>query len=497
MKIDDDHAVRATLVVGRAWVGAGLVPLIAAIAFWLWPHGRFDPLHSSVLKALLLLSTGLIAFGYRRIAAGPSIRHAASHGGNRFRLSRIPFWEQDWSPIRRRLAGMSPSNGFATSGDAEIGEFASTIRTIAANGAAIVFTERVLPDEAASRYLPPFDDTVAIAAVRAYLHGEVGFETETELETADGEAICVVVSFDFQDDPTGGVGVLMSAVDISPYKFSVPDRSDDGALGTTAIDADAMGILTTAIVDELCEHLSTVQISAESTVRWLGRADPDLMEVRKSIRNVLLANDRSAIIIRLARDFLRKSGTSLESLSLADLIDETALLMANELSAAGIDHELLIADDLPEITADRAAIQQLLMQLLAVAIEVLKVEETLERRLTIMANRHHDDEVIVAIEDNAGSIGPERLDPAAIPPAGIVSVERRRLAACRETVVAHGGKLRILRKPGLGSVISFTFPANGIGVVEGHKEDPPSIEEYVTLSEELSPLRSAPHTKRY
>ncbi|MBC3941875.1 ATP-binding protein [Sphingomonas albertensis] len=497
MKIEDDHAVRATLVAGRAWIGAGLVSLVAALAMSLWPHSLFGSLHEAALASLLVLSTGLIAFGHRRISAGPGIGPADAQGGNRFRFSRIPFWEQDWSPIRRRLAGMAPRSDFATSGDAEIGEFASTIRTIAANGAAIVFTERVTPDEAASRYLPPFDDAVALAAVRAYLHGDVGFETETELETADGEAICVVVSFDFPDDPTGDVGVLMSAVDISPYKSSVPERSDEGALARTSIDADAMGILTTAIVDELCEHLSTVQISAESTVRWLGRADPDLMEVRKSIRNVLLANDRSAIIIRLARDFLRKSGTSLESLSLADLIDETALLMANELSAAGIDHELLIADDLPEITADRAAMQQLLMQLLAVAIEALKVEETLERRLTILANRHHDDEVIVAIEDNAGSIGPERLDPAAIPSAGIVSVERRRLAACRETVVAHGGKLRILRRPGLGSVISFTFPANGIGVGEADGEVPPSIEEYVTLQEELSPLRSAPHTKRY
>jgi two-component system sensor kinase FixL len=497
MKIDDDHAVRATLVAGRAWVGAGLVPLVAALAISLWHHSLFGSLHAMALASLLVLSTGLIAFGYRRISAGPGIGPATAQGGNRFRLSRIPFWEQDWSPIRRRLAGMSPRSDFATSDNSEIGEFASTIRTIAANGAAIAFTEHVLPDEAASRYLPPFNDTVVIAAVRAYLHGEVGFETETELETVNGEAICVVVSFEFPDDPTGDVGVLMSAVDISPYKFSLPDRFDEGASGRTAIDADAMGILTTAIVDELCEHLSTVQISAESTVRWLGRADPDLMEVRKSIRNVLLANDRSAIIIRLARDFLRKSGTSLESISLAALIDETALLMANELSAAGIDHELLIADDLPEITADRAAMQQLLMQLLAVAIEALKVEETLERRLTILANRHHDDEVIVAIEDNAGSIGPERLDPAAFPSTGIVSVERRRLAACRETVVAHGGKLRILRRPGLGSVISFTFPANGIGVVKGDEEAPPSIEEYITLRDEMSPLRSAPHTKRY
>jgi two-component system sensor kinase FixL len=497
MKIEDDQTVRATLVAGRAWVGGGLVPLVAALAISLWPHNLFGSLHAVVLASLLVLSTGLIAFGYRRSSARPGIGPAVTQGGNLFRLTRVPYWEQDWSPIRRRLAGMSPRSDFATSDNSEIGEFASSIRTIAANGAAIAFTDHVLPDEAASRYLPPFSDTVAIAAVRAYLHGDVGFETETELETVDGETICVVVSFDFPDDPTGDVGVLMSAVDISPYKFSGPDLSDEGAFGRTAIGSDAMGILTTAIVDELCEHLSTVQISAESTVRWLGRADPDLMEVRKSIRNVLLANDRSAIIIRLARDFLRKSETSLESISLAALIDETALLMANELSAAGIDHELLIADDLPEITADRAAMQQLLMQLLAVAIEALKVEETLERRLTILADHHHDDEVIVAIEENAGSIGPERLDPAAIPSPGIVSVERRRLAACRETVVAHGGKFRILRKPGLGSVISFTFPANGIGVGEADGEVPPSIEKYVTLQEELSPLRSAPHTKRY
>ena len=130
MKIEDDHAVRATRVAGRAWIGAGLVSLIVALAISLWPHSLFGSLHAVALVPLLVLSTGLIALGYRRISAGPGIGPAPAQSGNRFHLSRIPFWEQDWSPIRRRLAGMAPRSDFATSGDAEIGEFASTIRTI-------------------------------------------------------------------------------------------------------------------------------------------------------------------------------------------------------------------------------------------------------------------------------------------------------------------------------------------------------------------------------
>ena len=310
--------------------------------------------------------------------------------------------------------------------------------------------------------LPPFEDAVAFAAVRALVSGQRTFETETEMTTEDGEPAHVVVMFDFPYERRKDESVLMTAIDISAYKLNGSAELRSEVSGVHARHPETLGILSTSVIDELCEHLTAVQISAESTVRWLHRPDPEMGEVRRSVENVLAANDRSAVIVRRARDFLRKSSSSLETLFLPSIVEETVLLLEHELCVAEIGHAVVIGHGLPPITADLASVQQVIIQLVVNAIAALKFEAERGGLITITVIRHGRDEVLVAIEDTAAAFATMRsYDVPESPPSDLVIGEAKRLAACRATINAHGGRFRIKRKPGVGSEISFTFPADG------------------------------------
>jgi hypothetical protein len=465
MKLECDHPPRPWNVAGLAWACAGLALLVVAGATFLLLGGSPEPTWQALLISMLVLSGCMTTLGYRRARAGSALKKSPEDPQPPLPLDRIgiPAWEQDWSAVLARPDPIAAEQLWPDgSGRTALVDLARKIRTRAANRAAEKFVAAHWSDAEAPLLLPPFEDTVALAAVRALVSGQRMFETETEMTTEDGHPAQVVVMFSFPCEPGEGASVLMTAIDVSAYKPDGSTGNRSEVSGVHARDPETLGILSTAVIDELCEHLTAVQISAESTVRWLHRTDPDMTEVRRSVENVLAANDRSAVIVRRARDFLRKASSSLETLFLPSIVEETVLLLEHELSVAEIEHAVVIGHGLPPITADLASVQQVVIQLVVNAIAALKFDAERGGRITITVTRHGGDEVMVAIEDTAAAFATMRSDDVSDrPPSNIVIGEAKRLAACRATINAHGGRFRINRKPGVGSEISFTFPADG------------------------------------
>jgi signal transduction histidine kinase len=464
MKSESDHPPRAWNVAGQVWACGGLALLVAGATLLLL-GGSIEPMWRVLLASMLVLSGCLTTLGYRQARAGTALKKSPTGPQPHLPLDRIgmPAWEQDWSAVMARPDPFATGRpGLDEADRAALVGLARKIRTLAANRAAENFVADHWSDAEAPLLLPPLEDAVTLAAVRALVSGQRTFAAETEMTTEDGDPVHVVVMFSFPYERREDTSVLMTAIDISACRLNGAGGHRSEVSGVHARDPETLGILSTAVIDELCEHLTAVQLSGESTVRWLHRADPDMTEVRRSVENVLAANDRSAVIVRRARDFLRKSSSSLETLFLPLIVEETVLLLEHELSVAEIEHAVVIGHGLPPITADLASVQQVVIQLVVNAIAALKFEAERGGRITITVARHGGDEVMVAIEDTAAAFATMRSDDVSErPPSNLVIGEAKRLAACRATINAHGGRFRINRKPGAGSEISFTFPADG------------------------------------
>ena len=92
-----------------------------------------------------------------------------------------------------------------------------------------------------------------------------------------------------------------------------------------------LGELTASIAHEVNQPLAAVVTNGEACLRWLGRAVPDLGQARSSVEHMIRNGQRASEVVRRLRALSRKSDPSYVPLSLADVVNDVALLIGREL----------------------------------------------------------------------------------------------------------------------------------------------------------------------
>ena len=179
----------------------------------------------------------------------------------------------------------------------------------------------------------------------------------------------------------------------------------------------------------------------DSIVRSVKRANcliEDLLDVSRIDAGVL-ALSRSAVAVKSV---------------LADLLGSQRLLA----SAASIDLQLEIDDNLPEVWADRDRLLQVLENLVGNALKFTPAGG----RITIAAVRRKG-EVMVSVADTGAGIAHENLSLIFDRFWQAERAERRGaglgLPICKGIIERHGGRIWVDSTPGHGSTFCFTLPA--------------------------------------
>ncbi|HWZ24517.1 MAG TPA: PAS domain-containing protein [Verrucomicrobiae bacterium] len=219
-----------------------------------------------------------------------------------------------------------------------------------------------------------------------------------------------------------------------------------------------MGELTASLAHEIRQPISAAMTNAKTCLRWLGRDQPDLTEGREAAARIVKDVTRAADVMSRISSLFKKEALQRELVDVNELIREMIVLLRSEANRYSISIRIELADDLPEVMADRVQLQQVFMNLMLNGIDAMK-ETTRQGELTITSQVERG-QVLVSVSDNGVGLRPEQADK--IFKAFFTTKDNGTgmgLPISRSIIESHGGHLWATSVPGGGATFQFTLPA--------------------------------------
>lgn len=222
----------------------------------------------------------------------------------------------------------------------------------------------------------------------------------------------------------------------------------------------ALGEMASTLAHEINQPLTAISNYLKGSRRLLERMEGEHVEMlRDAVSKAADQALRAGQIIRHLREFVARGESERRIESLPKLIEDAstlALVGAREHGIA-VSFRLDPAADL--VLADRIQIQQVLVNLMRNAIEVMS-EGGAVRRLDIATGAGPEDLVEVTVADTGAGLAPEVARQLFQP---FVTTKRKGmglgLSICRTIVEAHGGKIWVDSPPAGGTIFHFTLRA--------------------------------------
>lgn len=261
-------------------------------------------------------------------------------------------------------------------------------------------------------------------------------------------------------NPAGEIGDYVgTTIDITERK-----RAEGAREKLRQLEADLahmnrvnmMGELAAALAHEIKQPITAAVTNAGACLRFLEMERPDILEAREAASGTIGCATRAAEIIDRVRALFKKSTPQRESVNINELIREIALLLQNEIKRHSVIVHLGLAENLPEVMADRVQLQQVLMNLMLNAIEAM---QGVSAHLEINSQQTDDGQLLIAVSDTGLGLPTEKADQIfdaffTTKPQGT----GMGLAISRSIVESHGGRLWASSNPGRGATFRFTLP---------------------------------------
>ena len=290
------------------------------------------------------------------------------------------------------------------------------------------------------------------------------FRMEYRLRRHDGEYRWVSNIGVPRFNPDGSfAGYIGSCIDVSEQKRAeeqLRQAQEDLARVTRVI---AMGELAAAIAHEVNQPLTAIVTNANFSLRQLEGAIPHPDELQAAIAEIVNDGTRASAVISRIRSLLAKATPRTTDLDINRIIQEVTILLHNEFTRNRVLLRTDLAAELPLVPGDAVGLQQVLINLIMNAIEVLRTSTDRRREILIRSAQNRDG-VLIQVQDSGPGIAPEVADRIFEPffttkPEGI----GMGLAISRSIVESHGGRLwseSSYTESGYnGAIVQFTLPA--------------------------------------
>jgi two-component system, NtrC family, sensor kinase len=216
-----------------------------------------------------------------------------------------------------------------------------------------------------------------------------------------------------------------------------------------------VGRMAAQIAHEVRNPLSAIGLNAE----LLGdELSGDAAEARRMVASIIGEVDRLTDITETYLRFTRLPRPKLEREEVGSLVASVVALARGEIAQEGIDIEVDIPSDLPDLPADEAQLRQALINLVRNAREALAGAPV--KRLGIsVAHDRAARRLVVRVSDSGAGIDKADLgkifDPFFSTKAQGTGLG---LALVQQIVVDHGGQIDVDSAPGRGTTFTLAFP---------------------------------------
>src|SRR5271157_2208128 len=304
----------------------------------------------------------------------------------------------------------------------------------------------------------PDDLKRALEKWRASVATGRSMEYEARGRSGDGEYRWFLIRAVPMLDKRGSIlqwyGVM---IDIEDRKRAEQEREGLQADLAHVNRVSMMGELTASLAHEIKQPIAATVFNANACLRWLKRDQPDVEEACQATRRIVEDGMRAGDIIEHLRLFYKKSSSpKRELVEVNEIVHEMVMLLWGEANRYAISISTDLAADLPQITADRVQLQQVLMNLMLNAIEAMKETGGV---LTVKSQLDQDGRVTISVSDTGVGLPAEEADEIfnaffTTKPQG----SGMGLAISRSIVESHGGRLWASTNDGRGATFHFTLP---------------------------------------
>jgi PAS domain S-box-containing protein len=259
----------------------------------------------------------------------------------------------------------------------------------------------------------------------------------------------------------GKTHLLSLARDITDRKRGEEQARQRQAEITHMSRLSTMGELASGIAHELNQPLCAATNYASGCLRLMrsGRGVND--ELIGYMTSTIELMERAGNIINSIKKFVRKRGMRRSTTDINDIILQIPTFVNSDIRHAEITLKYELDEHLPMVMADSVQIEQVLLNLIVNAIEVMTDSDIVERNLTI-ATRQTDEHIEVSVSDTGSGL-PENFEDKLFDSFYTTKAEGLGigLSISHSIIEAHNGRLWAKNCPDGGAVFSFTLPMKG------------------------------------
>jgi len=220
-----------------------------------------------------------------------------------------------------------------------------------------------------------------------------------------------------------------------------------------------MGELTASIAHEVNQPLTAVVNYGNACLGWLSADPPNLEEARLAAETIVKDGTRAAAVLGRIRALFQKRPLSTEWLDVNAVVQELIPLLSHEIAKQQVSLRTELSPALPRVKADRVQLQQVLLNLIANAIDATRGVTGRARKIAVRSRREGTAAVRLSVEDNGWGLGADVSEKIFEPffttkPHGT----GMGLAISRSIVESHQGRLWAECGPEGGAAFQIILP---------------------------------------
>jgi PAS domain S-box-containing protein len=214
-----------------------------------------------------------------------------------------------------------------------------------------------------------------------------------------------------------------------------------------------------AMAHEIKQPLSAMVTGAEAAVRWLDRSMPDINEAKAALKRIAADGHRAGAVIESIRAMFKSDARNRTSLDINELINEAINMLRSDLQKHRISVQTDTNRRVRQVTGDRIQLQQVLLNLIANAIDSMAGED--EPRILSVKSEVLDSGIMVAVADSGKGIASQDVGRIFNP---LFTTKTHGmgmgLSICRSIIEAHEGQICVTADKGRGAIFHFTLPVD-------------------------------------
>jgi PAS domain S-box-containing protein len=286
-------------------------------------------------------------------------------------------------------------------------------------------------------------------------------QVEARMRRYDGEYRWFLIRGSPFLDSAGAVSKWFGVnIDIHDRKLAEAALQRMHAALSRANQLATVGELTASIAHEVNQPLAAVVANAEAGLQWIDRENPNLDGARKALQRIIRDGSEAGEVVARIRSLFRRAAPLTAEHQLWELVTEVLKLLEHETIRRRVSVDVAMEEALPAVFCDRLQIQQVLLNLIANAMDAMDSSPNGEKNIRVFANSDRPESLVLRIRDYGEGV----QDPTRLFETFFTTKTKglgMGLAISRSIIEAHGGELWLDPTDGPGSTFCFRLPVKG------------------------------------